>query len=332
MSRLKRLALRTASVLRVDHHVRQYNRRKLLICCYHGVRADDDPTRHWLLVARAAFTRQMSYLREHYDCVPLPDALTGLRHATLVRPTACVTFDDGYLNNRTVAIPVLQALDIPSTIYLATGFVNSSRHLWTTSLEYAFCQSGPRVVDLDAFGLPPMRLSPVNARAMSRVIIGRLKDMSVADREPAMQSVERQLDVPIVPPAFEFMTWSDARELVDTDLVSFGAHTVNHEILSRLDDERLDEEISVSVATVSAGVGRPVSSFAYPNGRRRDFDTRSGPILERVGCTSAVSTCAGLNDRDSDHMALRRLVIGADDSFDSFRLRAAGLAGPDSDK
>ena len=83
----------------------------------------------------------MQYLHGHYECLPLDEALSRLRQGQLSRPTACVTFDDGYLSNRTIGQPILERFGIPATVYVATSFIGTGATLWTTRLEYAFAQT-----------------------------------------------------------------------------------------------------------------------------------------------------------------------------------------------
>jgi peptidoglycan/xylan/chitin deacetylase (PgdA/CDA1 family) len=310
----------------LDRVGRYANRGKLLICCYHGVRDDDDPIRHWLMLSRAAFVRQMLHLRDHYECLPLRDALRALRAGALTQPTACVTFDDGYLNNRTIAYPVLEELGIPATIYVTTGLLDARRALWTTHLELALVQGPTRTIRLDVLGLGEATAGIPEAATLARALVERLKLLPANERASALGAIEAQCDEPVIPDTFEFMTWSDVDVLANSGLVDIGAHTVSHEIVSRLSADALELEIGQSVASISARTGRSVESFAYPNGRAIDFDGRSRAVLQRLGCESAVSTIEGLNARGADPFALRRVVVGGADSHDAFVLRCAGLS------
>jgi peptidoglycan/xylan/chitin deacetylase (PgdA/CDA1 family) len=325
MSPIERYIRRGARGIRLDRLGRYVNRDKLLICCYHGVCEDSDPTRHWLMLPRAAFVRQMLHLQRGYRCLPLGEALRELRVGALTQPTACVTFDDGYLNNLTVAYPILEELGIPATVYVTTGFLDSRRTMWTTRLELALTQGPPRTIRLDAVGLSEASVGTPRAASVAAAVIDRLKLLPAEERARAAQDIEAQCAEPRIPDSFQFMSWVDAARLAKSGLVSIGAHTVSHEITSRLSDDALEHEIGESVASIRARLGRPVASFAYPNGRSVDFDARSRMVLQRAGCESAVSTIEGLNARDVDAFALRRVVVGGADSFDAFVLRCAGL-------
>lgn len=43
---------------------------------------------------------------------------------------ACVTFDDGYRDNYTLAYPLLKRLGVPFTVYVTTGFIDNRLPMW----------------------------------------------------------------------------------------------------------------------------------------------------------------------------------------------------------
>ena len=46
-----------------------------------------------------------------------------------------ITIDDGYLDNLQYAVPILEELEIPATIFVSTGTMEQDRELWWDELE-----------------------------------------------------------------------------------------------------------------------------------------------------------------------------------------------------
>lgn len=330
MARLDaRTLYRLAHLTGLPHVARAAQRRRLLIVCYHGLREDDAPARHWLLLPRAEFEAQIAYLARHYECLPIDAALDRLWSGRLTTPTACVTFDDGYRNNMELGLPVLQRHGVPATIYLATGLIGTGEILWTTATELAFRHSPRPRVSLDALGLGEVALGDAAARARAgRAAVEALKLRPSAERRALHADLLARLgaDTGDRRP-FALLDWDEVRTVAASGLVTFGGHTVHHEIVSRLDDAEVEAEIGGSVSAVrrevpAAGVS---ATFAYPNGRPQDVDARAEAALARAGCVAAVTTSEGLNTPDVPRMRLRRLVVGGDITFDNFVGRAAAF-------
>jgi peptidoglycan/xylan/chitin deacetylase (PgdA/CDA1 family) len=86
---------------------------------YHSI----DPSGSRLSVASDQFAAQMAYLkRAGLGVVPLAEAVAERagRHG---RRLVALTFDDGYCNNLTEAVPLLQANGFPATFYISPGLL-----------------------------------------------------------------------------------------------------------------------------------------------------------------------------------------------------------------
>jgi peptidoglycan/xylan/chitin deacetylase (PgdA/CDA1 family) len=308
------------------HHVaRWWNRHRLLIVCYHGV-CDGPTSPEWLLLPQAQFRIQLRYLKRHYRCVPIDAALAELRGGGLSGPTACITFDDGYRNNLELALPVLRELNVPATVYLTTGLVGTTEHLWTTRLQLALERVAPDV-DLRAIGIDATLPAGGRPRRTAAQEAGEaMKRLPTVERETRLAKLHAT--VPQLAPvaSLQIMNWREVRRMAESGLVSFGAHTVHHDVLSRSDSERVRREIHQSIHDVETSAGATSRTFAYPNGRVEDFDDRAVAALREAGVMAGLTTIDGLNDAATNPYSLRRITVGGSQSFDDFRIATSGLS------
>ncbi len=99
-------------------------REPIQILFYHRV-ADDHPN-GWT-ISTDSFARQVRWLRSRFDIVSLSEAQARITSGRNQRPTACITFDDGYADNRRFAIPLLLRYQIPFTYFVSTNHVLGGR-------------------------------------------------------------------------------------------------------------------------------------------------------------------------------------------------------------
>jgi len=114
---------------RLTEFARFWNRNRTMILCFHGItqRSRPDPEdRSAVVVNRALFLTQLTYLKQHYRVIALRDYLEARQdRRPLPRHSAILTFDDGLRNFLTVAAPVLNELALPATVFLVTDQVDS---------------------------------------------------------------------------------------------------------------------------------------------------------------------------------------------------------------
>lgn len=303
------------------------NRRRLPILMYHGVVERPLAPFCWHALDLASFTAQLEHVARRYRVLPLPEALTRLSEGTLPPRSAALTFDDGTLTKRTLAFPVLERLGLPATIFVVTDLLGTGRALWPDRLYLAFARARAPAVDLSALGRGRHDLVTAAGRARAyAAAVNVLKALAPAAKDTHLERLVAELDPtdPDDPGPFRLMSWDDVRALAASGLVSFGAHTTRHEILSRQDDASVTREVAASQARVTQESGVAPTVFAYPNGRAIDFDARAQAAVRAAGLRFALATTQGLADASSDPLALPRLCIGADLSLARFRLLLSG--------
>lgn len=107
-----------------------WNRKRVVILCYHGV--TERPERHkndvtGLHVRADRFESQLDYLRRHYNVIPLAKFLEA-RRSNLPLPDRSVvlTFDDGYRNFLTGALPRLVDREMPASVFVITDRIRAA--------------------------------------------------------------------------------------------------------------------------------------------------------------------------------------------------------------
>jgi peptidoglycan/xylan/chitin deacetylase (PgdA/CDA1 family) len=105
-----------------------------------------------------------------------------------------------------------------------------------------------------------------------------------------------------------YMRWDEA-QVMQAGGMELGGHTVTHAILSTLDAREQAAEIGGSVQAIAARLGQAPRVFAYPFGRKWDYNADSLRAVQAAGCELAVNTHSGTNTRASKPLELRRVPV-----------------------
>jgi len=262
--------------------------------------------------------------------LPLVEAVEALATRELRAPTIAISFDDGYRNNINVALPILERYGFPATIFLTTGLVGSDRAMWHSRLLLALERTSVPNLARDGWVLPLDRARDRTAAAWRLQVA--IKETSGQDFGHAVSAIEAELKVPVDPrverdSSFAMMDEADITNGLKSGLIEFGAHTVTHPLLSRLDDETVAREVGGSCGAVEVMTGQPCRCFAYPNGRPEDYDDRTVRRLKARGVRAAVTTDEGTNRYDCDPLRLMRLAVGASLPKAGFGAKVLDLPG-----
>jgi len=111
----------------------------------------------------------------------------------------------------------------------------------------------------------------------------------------------------------------DEIKMFDSNLFSFGSHTLSHPKLTSLNKERQIHEISESKLKLQNKIGKPVDSFAYPFGAYDSFDNNIKNYVKKTQYTSALTTIHGNNYALDDIFELKRIRISWHDNLPRFK-------------
>jgi peptidoglycan/xylan/chitin deacetylase (PgdA/CDA1 family) len=277
------------------------------------------------LVSVKCFKRQMACLRESYRVARLTDmaAVSGGRADR--RNTVAVTFDDGYADNLTHALPILKAFAIPATIFVSSGYVGRGREYWWDDLARIFehrqadrrhltLTIGARTHEWDI-------RAPEEASVVRKAVHHLVKGLRLDDRERVFDTLRSWAGVSEAGrPEHLAVDEHQLRALASSDLIDIGGHTVNHPRLGSLPREDQRKEISSNRSHLERLTGTPVRAFAYPFGQPSDFTDDTVDAVREAGFDCACSTVHARVSTDADPYRLPRYPVD-DWEPDEFRAR-----------
>lgn len=212
------------------------------------------------------------------------------------KPKIGITFDDGYKDNLTNALPILRKYGAPATVFVATAGIQNG-YLWNDLINYAAKNANQSKLEA-LFGnvvSDEMRVELSNQSNAS------LKYASPSQRDFFVKSTLEQWGVEEEFCPRVMMTEEELKELSQDPLITIGAHTHDHTILTTLGDIDCSKQIKKNKFILEKIIGKKVNVFAYPNGRRvQDYSSYHKDIIKGAGFTSAFTTMDGGVDSKVD--------------------------------
>lgn len=301
------------------------------ILMYHRVidRPADDPFGLGMCVRLRRFEEQVAYLSRNFHLVSVREAAARLERGDSLPPgSLSVTFDDGYLDNLTLAQPVLERHGVPWTLFVATGGLPEGQAFWWDRVIRAFAATEATHFDPDALGeplgLPTLPLDGSERKAALEAVLTALWDLPIEQAMILVGAIEQQL-VPNLPadrgPQAPRANWAQLRELCARG-VEIGAHTVRHPNLNLLSPAAAAAEMQRSRQVLEDALQAPVAGFAYPGGR---MSRSVVEIARQCGFAYSLSTVSCLNHLPCDLFALGRVGM-PDAGVADFKRSLHGIA------
>ncbi|CAA9889315.1 Polysaccharide deacetylase [Candidatus Methylobacter favarea] len=296
------------------------SKKKLFILIYHQVLEQPDFMRPWE-IDKTVFSWQMALIARYFNVLPLHEALEKMANGTLPPRAVCITFDDGYANNYTHALPILLANKLTATFFIASGYLDGGRMWNDTVIESIRTLPGPRL-DLTAIGLGSYDISnPVKKAQVAVDILPRIKHLQPAARAQYagyLASLAKKM------PDDLMLTSSQVMKLYVSGM-EIGGHTVTHPILALLAPDEVRQEVADNKTTLEQLLNTKIRYFAYPNGKPgQDYSPDQVRIIKECGYQAALSTRPGVSAKGNDRWQLARFTPW-DSSPARFMLRIARM-------
>jgi peptidoglycan/xylan/chitin deacetylase (PgdA/CDA1 family)/GT2 family glycosyltransferase len=261
---------------------------RAVVLLYHriGARRHEES----LCIPAEAFREQMSYLRKHCTPVTLDELARATKLGCIPQRAVAVTFDDGYQDILTEAVPILTAAGVPATAYITGQTEREGGEFYWDLVGRLFAPDRrlPPTLTSEAGGLYAAAVTTDAERTgVRRHLMARFYTLAESGRRAL---------------AAELMDWGGIRAerlegqgpLTADEIARLGAipgftiggHTRRHLCLPLHAEAVQREEIAENKRWLENIIGRAVTSFAYPYGERDPVTVR---IVRELGFASAVT-------------------------------------------
>lgn len=252
----------------------------------------------------ARFDATLTWIKREFQALPLPEAIVGLREGRLPSRALAITFDDGYEDNYSVAMPLLRKHGLTATFFIATGFIDGGR-MWNDSIIETVRHAPKGVFEAGRWGQYVLA-DPASRRQAINALIGQIKYLEIDERQNVVDVLVRQAGLSL---SDKLMMTSGQVHAMHAAGMTIGAHTCSHPILTRLTTQDAMAEIANGKAELETMVGARVGLFAYPNGRpHQDYERQHVDMVREAGFDAAVSTAWGASRHGDDLFQLRRFT------------------------
>ena len=262
------------------------------------------------------FDKILEFLSSSYNLISLKDYVDNHEKIDPGEMYVALTFDDGYLDNYTNALPILKKYSAPATIFVSIDALDG-KPLWFQKIYCIIKASSEKTI-----------LNPCTG-----------EKLSLSDKWSAMQGVAKSmLTVPIneydlkihelcvgcnvsqqeiICESEKMLTWNEMAILKDEPLIDIGSHTVTHFSLIKLQDDELRYELEESFDRLKEAMGYDRVHMAFPNGI---YDERVKSFVRQIGYEAAFAMDRGVNTLDTDLFEMKREYVVNDPVRIGFQL------------
>jgi peptidoglycan/xylan/chitin deacetylase (PgdA/CDA1 family) len=269
----------------------------------------------------AQLDAQLEFLARRYRVVSMDQVVEARSGHPLPRRAVMITFDDAYADFLEVAWPLLRRHRVAATLFVPTAFPDRAQQGFWWDWLYAAIQAAPVGHVLRGPDVLLRITDHPSRMAAFRTLREVVKGLSHDEGMRLVADIGDQ--VGMAAPGSSVLGW-DALRALAVDGVTIAPHSRAHPLLTRIDPNRLADELIGSMDDVRREIGAVPPAIAYPSGA---FNDDVVAAAERAGYEVGFTTRRGTNDlNQADWLRLRRINVGARTSLNLLRVQVGRWA------
>jgi peptidoglycan/xylan/chitin deacetylase (PgdA/CDA1 family) len=301
-----------------DRHLRHLPVNRWTIVMYHRIiqSPESDPFSLGMCVTQEHLDAQLRYFKRYFTPIGMSEATRLVEQGLPLPPRALsVTFDDGYLDNQTLALPLLKTYQIPAALFVPTGGLENDEPLWWDRVIYALDATDKHELSPGALGIPLPHQSLSLDRWQRDETVARILDSLWTLPITQVLEVVKRIELALPParrvsPVARRMNPQQITQMHQAG-IEIGAHSVSHPNLTLETPASVRQEMQISKKTLENIISAPINGFAYPAGWK---NADAVAAVQESGFSYAVATVRGVNQIRTGCHLFELLRVGMPDT------------------
>lgn len=290
-----------------------------------------------LSVSPQNFEQHLQFLKASGNVISLEKFGTDLLNEQLDPNSIVITFDDGYIDNLEVAMPLLEKYELPATFFITSAHIDTNKEFWWDELEelILFTKHLPHDITIninkkliqanlaDEATLDPLteikhrtwkactEEPPTKRAKLFYHIWEQLKFMCYDNQQEQLKILRTWANIPFLPrDTYRTITSGELKQLASGQNCVIGAHSLTHIALAKFTYDIQFNELTGNKNLLQQITGKEINLVSYPYGSNND-DTLK--ISAGAGFTIACSTNEkSINAKSNPHQLGRFQVKNMD--------------------
>lgn len=247
------------------------------------------------------FRNTLKTIKHIYRFISVEDIESYYYNSRSFNNCCHICFDDGTRSVCEHAFPVLQEMNIPATLFVSPKVISEESNYWFQELSYLRNHLSDNVVK----EMICETLEVDYEQIKTYRVLYLFKCMKLKDIFQVISAIKEKYGITI-DKKFN-LTKDQLLELNNSNLITIGAHTMNHPILYNETDDDSEKEIQESIKKLFNMLNKDIKYFAYPNGSiGLDFGVREQLILQKNKIKLAFSTNNDFFDKKTNPLNIPR--------------------------
>ena len=286
----------------------------LTVLAYHRI-GEVDPNSPWdsglISATPETFRQQLAFVKRHFNPVSSEQVVLWKQgHFQMPRNPIVVTFDDGYLDNSSAALPLLLEAGVPADFFICPWNIENRRLFWWDKMECCLRRTRKDLVELTYPKRVQLHLKPDHSMRTSRTILHRMiRETPELNISALLDQLQERTGVEIDERAEAdrlLMNWDHVRGLRKAGM-GVGSHSYSHPILSMADKEAVRVEMARSKSAIEEQLNERIRALAYPVGC---YTNGTKTLAREAGYEIAYSYSSGASFlRSADLLEVRRIGV-----------------------